>query len=301
MSRYITQFILPSDNDFQDTVDCMLMQGHQEYSFTRFTFYDDSEMYPLGLFPNGLYLEFAPVTILYGNNGSGKSTILNLMAEILEIGRRTPINNSPFFSLFAKTCQLSTHSDFDDIGRHRDIIASDDVFKHCFTVRDTNRENFKRQNEMIQEKRRKMNGTVAPLRGMEDFDRWKRDISMKRKSFSENLRKYAKHFLKPASNGETALEFFTSTINSEGVYLLDEPENSLSPSFQLKLIEFLEMTSNFLGMQYIIATHSPLLLGMSKAKILNLDEKGAPECNWAELENIRILHDFFAQREADFR
>ena len=68
-----------------------------------------------------------------------------------------------------------------------------------------------------------------------------------------------------------------------------------------KLIEFLEMTSNFLGMQYIIATHSPLLLGMSKAKILNLDEEGAPECSWAELENIRILHDFFAQREADFK
>ena len=61
------------------------------------------------------------------------------------------------------------------------------------------------------------------------------------------------------------------------------------------------MTSGFLGMQYIIATHSPLLLGMSKAKILNLDEDGAPECSWAELENIRILHDFFAQREADFK
>ena len=56
-----------------------------------------------------------------------------------------------------------------------------------------------------------------------------------------------------------------------------------------------------MGMQYIIATHSPLLLGMSKAKILNLDEKGAPECNWADLENIRILHDFFVQREADFK
>ena len=146
-----------------------------------------------------------------------------------------------------------------------------------------------------------MSGQIAPLRGMEDFDRWKRDISMQRKTFSENLRKYSKHFLKPASNGETALEFFTSTINSAGIYLLDEPENSLSPSFQLKLIEFLEMTSEFLGMQYIIATHSPLLLGMSKAKILNLDEEGAPECCWAELENIRILHDFFARREADFK
>ena len=297
MSRYITEFTLPSDNEYKDILEHL----PQEYSFTRFTFYDDSERYPQGLFPEGLHLEFAPITILYGNNGSGKSTILNLMAEILEIGRRTPINNSPFFSLFAKCCHLSTHSDFDDIDRRRDIITSDDVFKHCFTVRDANKENYKHQNEIIQEKRRKMNEQVTNLHGMEDFDRWKRDISMQRKSFSENLRKYSKHFLKPASNGETALEFFSSTINSAGVYLLDEPENSLSPSFQLKLIEFLEMTSDFLGMQYIIATHSPLLLGMNNAKILNLDEAGAPECNWAELENIRILHDFFAQREAYFK
>ena len=43
--------------------------------------------------------------------------------------------------------------------------------------------------------------------------------------------KYAQHFSKPNSNGETALEFFLSKIDGRGVYFLDEPENSLSPSF----------------------------------------------------------------------
>ena len=297
MSLYVTRFSLPGNDAFSDMAESL----SQEYSFVRYTFYDDSEKYPLGLFPVGLHLEFSPVTILYGNNGSGKSTILNLMAEILEIGRRSSINNSPFFSLFAKCCKLSTHSDFDDINRRRDIITSDDVFRHCFQLRDANRESFKQQQEIIQEKRSKIGKDVAPLRGMKDFDRWKRDISMQRKTFSDNLRKYATHFLKPASNGETALEFFTSNINGAGVFLLDEPENSLSPSFQLKLVEFLEQTSMWLGIQYIIATHSPLLLGMANAKIINLDEEGAPERKWSELENIRILHDFFAAREADFK
>lgn len=308
MSRYITELYIPNDMDFFCQVENLIQQGHKEYSFTRFKFYEDSERYPLGLFPEGLRLEFAPVTILYGNNGSGKSTILNLMAENLEIGRRTPINNSPYFSLFAKICQLSTHSDFDDIDRRRDIITSDDVFKHCFTVRDTNREIMKSQNAAIQKKVSVLRGEfkVANLHGLDDSERYKHDIRERRNlekspSFSSYLKHFERHTYKPSSNGETALEFFTSTINSAGVYLLDEPENSLSPSFQLKLIEFLEMTSDLLGMQYIIATHSPLLLGMSKAKILNLDEKGAPECNWAELENIRILHDFFTQREADFK
>ena len=124
MSRYITELSIPNDMDFHCQVEDLIKQVHKEYSFTRFTFYDDSEKYPLGLFPNGLHLVFAPVTILYGNNGSGKSTILNILAEKLEIGRRSPINNSQFFSLFAKTCEVSTHSDFDEIDRRRDIITS---------------------------------------------------------------------------------------------------------------------------------------------------------------------------------
>ncbi len=40
---------------------------------------------------------------------------------------------------------------------------------------------------------------------------------------------------------------------------------------------------------------------MANAKTINLDEEGAPERKWSELENIRILHDFFAEREADFK
>ena len=308
MSRYITSLTLPDKDSFLLTVIAESMKDHPEWSFVRMPFFQNEvDGYPIGLFPKGLSLEFSPVTILYGNNGSGKSTILNLMAEILEIGRRSPINNSRYFSLFAKFCQLMTHSDFDDIDRRRDIITSDDVFKHCFQVRDANRTITKSQNEAIQMKRSVMRGEfqVTQLRGLEDFERWKHDVSQRRnlgkKSFSVYLRDHVGHTHKPASNGETALEFFTSTINSAGVYLLDEPENSLSPAFQLKLLEFLEQTSEWMGMQYIIATHSPLLLGMPKAKIINLDEEGAPERKWSELENIRILHDFFAEREAEFK
>ena len=316
MNRYLTSLFLPDEETFRDWVKGeVLVGGHKEWSFALFNFYEDSEQYPLGVFPNGLDIEFEPVTILYGNNGCGKSTILNLLAEMLEIGRRVTINNSPFFSLFAKFCKLTTHSDFDDINRRRDIITSDDVFKqcnlnafiliffkHCFSIRDSNRETMKSQNQTIQDKVNIMHneGRIKPLRGLADFERWKRDVSLKHESFSKNLKKYNQHLLRPESNGETALRYFTSSINSAGLYLLDEPENSLSPLFQLKLLEFLEQTSQWMGMQFIIATHSPLLLGMRNAKIINLDEEGAPERKWAELENIRILHDFFKGREEEF-
>lgn len=125
-------------------------------------------------------------------------------------------------------------------------------------------------------------------------------MNLRDNSYSRNLEKYAGHTLRLASNGETALRYFTSSINSAGVYLLDEPENSMSPMFQLELIDFLEQSSAYLGMQYIIATHSPLLLGMKQAVIFNLDEEGAPRCKWSDLENIRILHQFFSERADEF-
>lgn len=135
---------------------------------------------------------------------------------------------------------------------------------------------------------------IQPLQGRDNFERYKNDLDdarRLRKSSTAYISKYAQHFSKPNSNGETALEFFLSKIDGRGVYLLDEPENSLSPSFQLKLMEFIELSA-YCGIQFIIATHSPLLLGMKNAKILNLDKEGAPERQWNELENIQILQQF---------
>ena len=56
MSRYITELSIPNDMDFFWRVEDLIQQGHKEYSFTRFKFYDDSEKYPLGLFSDGLHL-----------------------------------------------------------------------------------------------------------------------------------------------------------------------------------------------------------------------------------------------------
>ncbi|MBQ9788715.1 MAG: AAA family ATPase [Lentisphaeria bacterium] len=299
MSSYFTQFEIPSDNLIKNSIE------YEDDFRAKLSFFEENEYYPIGLFSDGLHLEFSPLTILYGNNGSGKSTILNLIAEKMNIGRRTQINNSPFFSFFAQHCTLAIHSDFDDIDKKCDIITSDDVFRHCFEVRNINNDIGKKQNSLINsafQKRTEMAFgiyKISPLRGMDDFDRWSQDYDDKKrlkKSSSAYIKKYASHFLKPNSNGETALEFFLSKIDGAGVYLLDEPENSLSPSFQLKLMEFIELSLH-LGIQFIIATHSPLLLGLQNAKILNLDIDGAPEYKWDELENIKILKHFFNQQE----
>ena len=84
------------------------------------------------------------------------------------------------------------------------------------------------------------------------------------------------------------------------LYLLDEPENSLSPEKQQELIKFLEDSARFFGCQFIIATHSPFLLSMKNAKIYDMDENPVDIKKWTELENVRTYYEFFKKYEREF-
>ena len=68
------------------------------------------------------------------------------------------------------------------------------------------------------------------------------------------------------SNGQTSLDFFDKELKESSLYLLDEPENSLSPKFQIELIQLISELSRFFKCQFIIATHSPFLLSIPNAK-----------------------------------
>ena len=98
-----------------------------------------STAYPFGLFPQkGLTrLEFEPVTILSGGNGSGKTTALNIMAQALEAKRTSPYNSSAFFEEYVNMCSFTLDpragEDF-----NAEIITSDDVFDFIFNIRSLN-------------------------------------------------------------------------------------------------------------------------------------------------------------------
>ena len=102
------------------------------------------------------------------------------------------------------------------------------------------------------------------------------------------------------SNGENALMYFTKQIGENALYLLDEPENSLSAAFQNELRQFLEDSARFYGCQFILATHSPFLLSMKGAKIYDLDAAPAAVRPWTELPNVRLYHDFFEAHREEF-
>ena len=93
---------------------------------------------------------------------------------------------------------------------------------------------------------------------------------------------------------------FTERIKENALYLLDEPENSLSPKYQLELVQLIEEYARFYGCQFVISTHSPFFLAMPGAKVYNLDLYPARECKWTELENVRAYYDFFKEHEKEF-
>ena len=304
MGVYLTSYSVPGKEECREFLEYHVPK-EQSYR-VKLNIWDDNERYPFDFFEKTKKFIFDNLTIFYGNNGCGKSTILNLIASSLKLQRRSDVNTSPFFSLFCDNlCKVSTHSDFDDIGRQAEIITSDDVFKHILLLRERNKTITKERDSAIdyifEFKAAHSRGDYVPPHQANSIDECIERSQLYRQlkqSSSYYVRKHSSHNMRNHSNGESALEFFTSVIKDDGLYLLDEPENSLSPSFQIQLIEYLRCSLK-LGCQFVIATHSPFLLGIPGAKIYNLDDPEMPVVKWNELENIQIYYQFFKQHEEE--
>lgn len=93
------------------------------------------------------------------------------------------------------------------------------------------------------------------------------------------------------SHGEAFMTLLTETFSGDGIYLLDEPEAALSPQRQLAAIcaihKLVSQTS-----QFIIVTHSPILLAYPHAKIVSFSETGLKEINYEDTEHFNITRNF---------
>ena len=128
--------------------------------------------YPYHVFDEDLpVLEMSNITIFYGGNGSGKTTILNLISEKLGLPRSTPFNRTPFFEKFVNQCRLRRAGDDtgypDPIPLQSRFICSDDVFEHILRLREQNNardlaaDRAGRQWGREQFRRMKLDSTVA--------------------------------------------------------------------------------------------------------------------------------------------
>lgn len=246
---------------------------------------------------NDLYrLDFNPITILYGGNGSGKSTVLNIIAEKLQIPRDTIFNKTIFFNDYVKLCDVNLEQKIPDSSK---IITSDDVFDYMLNIRSMNEKIDAKRDEITSEYLDAKYSNFQ-LRSIEDYEQLKKVNNARHKTQSKYINDSLMKNMRELSNGESALFYFTQKIYDKGLYLLDEPENSLEPKKQLELVQYLEDSARFFECQFIISTHSPFLLAMQHASIYNLDREPVEVEQWTELENVRTYYEFFKKHEDKF-
>lgn len=282
---YLREFVFPSDG----------MEFDFFMSIKR-TCYDS--FYPFKVLSRHGFerIDFEPITILYGGNGSGKSTALNIIAEKTGIHRDAIYNKSNFFVDYINMCELNVEN---AISENSSIITSDDVFDYLLNIRNLN-EGIDQKREKLFDEFLDLKYSDYQIKSINDYEHLKRVNNSRRKTQSRFIRSELMNNVREYSNGESAFKYFTEKIGENGLYLLDEPENSLSPRRQMELMKFIEDSARLLGCQFIISTHSPFLLSMKGAKIYDLDENPVDVKRFTELENVRLLYEFLKGFENEF-
>ena len=253
-------------------------------------------VYPYSVFI-GKYIDpfvFTPITIFYGNNGSGKSTLLNIIADKLQIkGREHATSNSfgivDYCDKFVDECTFSYGEDeygieIRRIPKNSRYMKSEDILYEIKKIQ---------QEEVLSD------GMLYELvrDGMALKDA-RRFLTSKK---GQDQKRYIEFSQEKYSNGETAMQYFEEYLQPDALYLLDEPEVSLSPANQVMLAEEINKMARLLGCQFIIATHSPFMLGTLNAKIYNLDTEEYDIAKWSDLDNVRYFYNFFKKHEDEFK
>jgi predicted ATPase len=99
------------------------------------------------------------------------------------------------------------------------------------------------------------------------------------------------------SHGQTNMQYFRNRFKIRGLYLLDEPEAALSPKSQVELSQILAEVTSDGNVQFIIATHSPILLGLDGSTIYSFDQNSISIINYEHTDYYRIYKDFLLNRK----
>lgn len=228
------------------------------------------------------------VTFFVGENGSGKSTLLEGVATAVGlpvVGSEAIRDDATLAAQreLAKQLQLSwsrrTHKGF--------FLRAEDFFG--FT-------------KYLSRLRADLQGRLAEIESeYEGRSAYARQLASgpMRGSLADLERRYGVD-LDANSHGESFLRLFQSRFVPGGLYLLDEPEAPLSPQSQLGLIAMMkEMVAQ--DSQFIVATHSPILLAFPHATIYTFDARPPQRVEYGELEHVRLTRDFLNEPEAFLR
>ena len=247
--------------------------------------------FDLPLVAHGLHLEFShPVTFFAGENGAGKSTIL----EVLALAADLPTMGEQDVQLDptlegVRALSGSVRLSWRRRARHGFGFRAEDFF------------GFQKRLEQL---KRDLSNQIAAYEGEMSDNREEnygieRAIGYVRGQIHELDSRYGEN-ADARSHGEAFLNAFGARISAPGLYLLDEPEAALSP---LRQMAFLKLVKDGVeaGSQFIIATHSPLVLRLPGAQILDFDQMPPTPCEWDELESVRLWRAFWSAPDSFLR
>jgi predicted ATPase len=216
------------------------------------------EQYPFSLpiFHKTRYLSFdAPVTLFVGENGTGKSTLLEALA-----------------------CACGIHIwNRSDCPRYQANRYEQLLYK-CLRIDWAD-------------------GHVpGAFFGSETFRDFADIVEEWAMADPGQLKYFGGKSLVTQSHGQSIMSYFRSRYKIRGLYLLDEPETALSPRSQLELLEIIGENSQAGHAQFIIATHSPILLACGGATIYSFDYVPAHVVTYEETEHYQVYKRFLIDR-----
>jgi predicted ATPase len=196
------------------------------------------------------------MTIFVGENGSGKSTLVEGLAVAAGFN---PEGGSTNFN-------FRTQRHLPELATHLRLIRNPTRPRTGFFLRAESFFNVATEIERLDEEQKGLRGSpIGPG--------------------------YGSKSLHEVSHGESFLALAMNRFGRGGLYILDEPEAALSPTGCLALVRRFNELANE-GSQFIIATHSPILMSFPGALIYLLGESGPRKVSWEELDHVRILREF---------
>jgi predicted ATPase len=255
----------------------------------RFKPWRDAFPYSVPLIRDLERIEFeSPVTFLVGENGCGKSTLIEALA------------------CAANTVTVGSEG----VGSDPTLVPLRELAKDLRLAwsRRNHRGFFMRAEDFFGYARRLAATRTELERDLEDVKRDYADRSPTAQAYARSgyegqlgalQRRYGEG-LETRSHGEGFLALFQSRFVPGGLYLLDEPEAPLSPLRQLSFLVLLDQMVRQ-DAQFIIATHSPILMAFPGATILSLDHGRIEKVAYNALEHVRITQEFLADPERYLR
>ncbi len=227
------------------------------------------------------------ISFFVGENGSGKSTILEAIAAYTEAPLAGSLNLEDDESLAAAN-SLANYLSISYVSKTH----------HGFFVRAEDFIGFSRK---IKKEIQALDKEIEEVK--ESFADGG-DITLALGAIEGEKNSYIKRYsrdLEAMSHGEGFLKFFMSRITAKGLYLIDEPEAALSPARQLSLLSLIIEKVKKTGAHFIIATHSPIMMTVPESEIFYFEEGKISKVDYRETEHYLLTKSILDNPESIFK